>query len=287
MIQFPNCKINLGLSILAKRSDGFHELETVFYPVALHDIVEIVPSATTNNIQQAATTITSKASSEVSFSHSGISIPGEATHNLCVKAYDLIKADFPKLPPVSIHLHKNIPMGAGLGGGSSDGVSVLTLLNTLFELKLTKVQLLQYAATLGSDCPFFIFNEACHATGRGEILNPIPINLSNYTIALVHPGIHIATPWAFQQLTPCKKEKSISAIIKEPIETWKKNLLNDFEKPVFHAHPLLENIKNNLYEQGAIYASMSGSGSSLFGIFPKGMPIQSPSIGNAYRMDVI
>lgn len=287
MIQFPPCKINLGLSILAKRSDGFHELETVFYPVALHDIVEIVPSATTNNIQQAATTITSKASSEVSFSHSGISIPGEATHNLCVKAYDLIKADFPKLPPVSIHLHKNIPMGAGLGGGSSDGVSVLTLLNTLFELKLTKVQLLQYAATLGSDCPFFIFNEACHATGRGEILNPIPINLSNYTIALVHPGIHIATPWAFQQILPCKKDHLIRDIIQQPIQTWKQYLVNDFEAPVIQAHPIIGALKNDLYQQGAIYASMSGSGSSLFGIFEKDKKYQKSNLTNNIRIDTI
>ena len=269
MIQFSPCKINLGLSILEKRADGFHALETVFYPVALHDIVEIVPAKL------------------FSFSHTGISIPGDVSNNLCVKAYHLLKADYPHIGDVKIHLHKNIPMGAGLGGGSADGTTVLLLLNKLFELKLTQKQLLDYAASLGSDCPFFIFNEACHATGRGEILNPISIDLSNYTIALVHPGIHIATKWAFQQLSPCVKEKSIASIIKQPIETWKAELINDFAAPVFKAHPTLEDLKNNLYSQGALYASMSGSGSSLFGIFPKGTKIESPTAGTSIRIDLI
>jgi len=280
MIQFSACKINLGLSILEKRTDGFHALETVFYPVALHDIVEIVPAKLAG--KENSNTING-----VAFSHTGISIPGEASNNLCVKAYHLLKADYPHISDVKIHLHKNIPMGAGLGGGSADGTTVLILLNQLFELKLTQKQLLDYAAKLGSDCPFFIFDEACHATGRGEILNPIAIDLSNYTIALIHPGIHIATPWAFQQLSPCVKEKSILTIIKQPIETWKAELINDFEAPVFKANPELEAFKNNLYEQGAIYASMSGSGSSLFGIFPKGTKIESPTAGTSIRVDHI
>ena len=269
MIQFSPCKINLGLSILAKRADGFHALETVFYPVGLQDIVEVVPAKLFD------------------FSHSGISIPGEASTNLCVKAFHLLKADFPQMGDVKIHLHKNIPMGAGLGGGSGDGTTVLILLNQLFELKLTQKQLLDYAANLGSDCPFFIFNEACHATGRGEILEPTSIDLSNYTIALVHPGIHIATSWAFQQLSPCVKEKSIATIINQPMNTWKSELINDFEAPVFKAHPSLEAFKNNLYSQGAIYASMSGSGSSLFGIFPKGTKIESPAPDSSVRVDHI
>lgn len=269
MIQFSPCKINLGLSILEKRADGFHALETVFYPVGLQDIVEVVPAKL------------------FAFSHTGISIPGDVSNNLCVKAYQLLKADFPQMGDVKIHLHKNIPMGAGLGGGSGDGTTVLILLNQLFELKLTQKQLLDYAARLGSDCPFFIFNEACHATGRGEILEPTSIDLSNYTIALVHPGIHIATSWAFQQLSPCVKEKSIAIIIKQPIETWKAELINDFEAPVFKANPPLEAFKNNLYDQGAIYASMSGSGSSLFGIFPKGSKIESPSPESSVRVNLI
>jgi len=269
MIQFSPCKINLGLSILAKRADGFHALETVFYPLALQDIVEVVPAKL------------------FTFSHTGISIPGEASTNLCVKAYHLLKADFPQISDVKIHLHKNIPMGAGLGGGSGDGTTVLILLNQLFELNLTQKQLIEYAARLGSDCPFFIFNEACHATGRGEILEPTSIDLSSYTIALVHPGIHIATSWAFQQLSPCVKEKSIATIIKQPMNTWKSELINDFEAPVFKAHPSLEAFKNNLYSQGAIYASMSGSGSSLFGIFPKGTKIESPTDKASLRVDYI
>jgi 4-diphosphocytidyl-2-C-methyl-D-erythritol kinase len=269
MIQFSPCKINLGLSILAKRTDGFHALETVFYPLALHDIVEIVPSKLN------------------AFTHSGIPIPGDASHNLCMKAYQLLKADFPQITDVKIHLHKNIPMGAGLGGGSGDGTTVLKMLNILFNLNLSKEQLVHYAAILGSDCPFFIFDQACHATGRGEILAPISIDLSNYTIALIHPGIHIATPWAFQQLNPCVKEKTIAEIIKQPIETWKLELINDFEAPVFKAYPVLEDFKNNLYNQGAIYASMSGSGSSLFGIFSKGTKIESASLGTSIRVDLI
>ena len=280
MIQFSPCKINLGLSILAKRADGFHALETVFYPVALNDIVEIVPT-------RLAVKENTNAIQGVSFSHTGISIPGDTSNNLCVKAYHLLKADFPQMGDVKIHLHKNIPMGAGLGGGSGDGTTVLILLNQLFDLKLTQKQLLHYAARLGSDCPFFVFNEACHATGRGEILDPTSIDLSNYTIALVHPGIHIATAWAFQQISPCVKEKSIAAIIKQPIETWKAELMNDFEAPVFKANPLLEKIKNNLYSRGAIYASMSGSGSSLFGIFPKGTTIESPATESSVRIDLI
>jgi 4-diphosphocytidyl-2-C-methyl-D-erythritol kinase len=269
MIQFSPCKINLGLSILAKRADGFHALETVFYPVGLQDIVEVVPAKL------------------FTFSHTGITIPGDTSNNLCVKAYHLLKADFPQITNVQIHLHKNIPMGAGLGGGSGDGTTVLKILNTLFNLNISKEQLLHYAAILGSDCPFFVLNEACHATGRGEILEPSSIDLSNYTIALVHPGIHIATAWAFQQLNPCVKAKSIAATIKQPIETWKTELMNDFEAPVFKAHPPLEAFKNSLYSQGAIYASMSGSGSSLFGIFPKGSKIESPAPDSSVRIDLI
>ena len=280
MIQFSPCKINLGLSILEKRADGFHALETVFYPVALHDIVEIVPAKLAG--KENSNTIIG-----VAFTHSGITIPGDASNNLCVKAYHLLKADYSHIADVKIHLHKNIPMGAGLGGGSADGTTVLLMLNDLFNLNISKTQLINYAAQLGSDCPFFIFNEACHATGRGEILNPISIDLSNYTIALVHPGIHIATPWAFQQLSPCVKEKTIAEIIKQPIETWKAELINDFEAPVFKAHPSLEDLKNNLYNQGALYASMSGSGSSLFGIFPKGTKLASPVLGTSIRVDHI
>lgn len=273
MISFPNCKINLGLSIIAKRPDGYHELETVFYPVGLQDMVELVHSDTSNP--------------DVIFSSTGIPIPGEETNNLCVKAYHLLKKDFPSLPAVKIHLHKHIPLGAGLGGGSSDGTAVLVLLNQQFNLGLTSNQLVDYAAMLGSDCPFFVHNEACHATGRGEILKKFHCDLSPYQFVLIHPAIHVSTAWAFAQLNPHTKTKSIAEIVGQPIETWQKELINDFETPLFSAHPILASIKEELYNQGAIYASMSGSGSSLFGIFPKGHSISKNSFDNNLRIDLI
>jgi 4-diphosphocytidyl-2-C-methyl-D-erythritol kinase len=269
MIHFPNCKINLGLSILAKRADGYHELETVFYPIALTDALEILPAAS------------------LSLTQTGISVPGDPAQNLCLKAFHLLKKDFPELAPVQMHLHKNIPMGAGLGGGSSDGTAALILLNNQFSLGLNEIQLIDYASQLGSDCPFFVYNKACHATGRGEILTPINLDLSDYQFVLVHPGIHISTAMAFQQLTPHSKSESIASIIQKPIDAWKNYLVNDFEAPVFTAEPTLLNIKEQLYQLGAIYASMSGSGSSLFGIFPKHHFEHAPSIEHALRIDLI
>jgi 4-diphosphocytidyl-2-C-methyl-D-erythritol kinase len=269
MIQFPNCKINLGLSIIAKRADGYHELETVFYPIALSDALEILPA------------------DSLTLTQSGISVPGDPEQNLCLKAYHLLKKDFPELPPVQIHLHKNIPMGAGLGGGSSDGSFALMLLNKQFSLGLNDIQLIDYASQLGSDCPFFVYNKACHAKGRGEILTPIELDLSNYQFVLVHPGKHISTAWAFQQLSPNTKSESIQSIIEKPIGEWKDYLMNDFESPVFKAEPTLSNIKDQLYHLGAIYASMSGSGSSLFGIFPKNHFEHAPTISHALRIDLI
>ncbi len=269
MIQFPNCKINLGLSILAKRADGYHELETVFYPIAVSDALEILPS------------------DKLTLSQTGIAVPGDPDQNLCLKAYHLLKKDFPSLPSVQMHLHKNIPMGAGLGGGSSDGTNALLILNQQFSLGLNDRQLIDYASQLGSDCPFFVYNKACHATGRGEVLTPIALDLSNYQFLLVHPGKHISTAWAFQQLTPNTKSESIQSIIQKPMTEWKELLINDFEAPVFKAEPTLSNIKTQLYQLGAIYASMSGSGSSLFGIFPKGHFDQAPTIEQALRIDLI
>ena len=269
MIQFPNCKINLGLSILAKRADGYHELETVFYPIGISDALEILPS------------------DNLSLTQTGIAVPGDPAQDLCLKAYHLLKKNFPNLPAIQMHLHKNIPMGAGLGGGSSDGSSTLLILNQQFSLGLNDQQLIYYASQLGSDCPFFVFNKACHATGRGEVLTPIELDLTNYQFLLVHPGKHISTAWAFQQLNPNTKSESILSIIQKPISEWKALLINDFEVPVFKAEPKLSLIKEQLYQLGAIYASMSGSGSSLFGIFPKGHFGQAPSIENALRIDLI
>ena len=185
MIVFPNCKINLGLHILGKREDGFHNLETVFYPLLFRDALELIPA--TNN------------TTEIEFTGSGLAVDGNVSDNLCVKAYYLLKKNFPQLPLVKIHLHKAIPMGAGLGGGSADAAFMLKLLNEKFNLNISTPQLLNYALELGSDCPFFIINKPCIATGRGEILEEIEVDLSAYKIVLINPGIHINTGWAFSQ----------------------------------------------------------------------------------------
>jgi 4-diphosphocytidyl-2-C-methyl-D-erythritol kinase len=273
MIAFPNCKINLGLSIVAKRPDGYHELETIFYPVALTDILEVIHS--------------NDPDTSIQFTSTGLKVPGNLDQNLCVKAFELLKKDYPSLPNVKIHLHKHIPMGAGLGGGSSDATAVLKLLNQQFNLGLSTAQLIDYAAQLGSDCAFFVYDKAYHATGRGEILNPFHCDLSNYQIVLIHPGIHVSTAWAFGQLTPSSKEKSIAEIVAQPIETWKANLINDFEHSIIQAHPTIGELKNLLYQQGAIYASMSGSGSSLFGIFHKDQALSKSLFSTAFRVDII
>ncbi len=273
MIQFPHCKINLGLSILEKRKDGFHNLETVFYPVGLKDIIEITPH--------------SKPTHEVAFSSSGIAVPGNDSDNLCVKAYQLLKKDYSHLPPIQMHLHKAIPMGAGLGGGSSDATAVIQILNKLFSLQLSEDVLLQYTAQLGSDCPFFLHEQPCHALGRGEILNPISLSLKDYQIVLIHPAISISTAWAFQQIQPASKERNILDIIQQPISTWKQDLINDFESPILAAHPILQSIKTELYEKGAIYASMSGSGSSFFGIFEQSTTMPAFSFSAQMKVDFI
>lgn len=255
MVAFPNCKINIGLRIIEKRPDGFHNLETIFYPVGWKDAVEIISNPA--------------GSPAVSWSQSGIAIPGEAQDNLCIKAYRLLQADFPGIPPVHMHLLKSIPMGAGLGGGSADASSVLQLLDTKYNLQLSDKRLLEYALKLGSDCPFFIINKPCYATGRGEMLEEIALDLSEYKILLVNPGIHINTGWAFSKLEPQKPATSLPGLVSLPIHTWQQHILNDFEKPVTEAHPELAEIKEALLNNGAVYAAMSGSGSSFYGIFPK------------------
>ena len=251
MIVFPNCKINLGLHVTRKRPDGFHDLETIFYPLPVNDALEVITHTT------------------LQFESSGIPVPGNAEDNLCLRAFQLLQSGFPQLPPVSIHLLKNIPIGAGLGGGSADAAFMLQLLNQKFQLGLTEAALVDYAAQLGSDCPFFIVNRPCYATGRGEIMEPIPLDLSGYSFLLVHPGIHVNTGWAFKQLTPGTPAHSLREVIQTPVELWKDVLTNDFEIPVFQAHPVLGDIKEQMYSSGAIYAAMSGSGSAVFGVFPK------------------
>ena len=256
MVVFPNAKINIGLNILSKREDGFHNLQTIFVPIAIKDALEIIE--------------TQPSAKSVTFSNTGLYVPGATEGNLCIKAFELLKKDFPALPAVAMHLHKAIPMGAGLGGGSADAAFTLQLINQKFLLQLTPERLLQYAGLLGSDCPFFIVNKPSYATGRGEVLEPIDLDLSDYAILLINPGIHISTSLAFSNISIGMHVQDLRILIREDIRYWKHNIVNDFEDQVFTAYPEIAAIKATLYEQGALYASMSGSGSSVYGIFPKG-----------------
>ena len=250
MLLFPNCKINLGLAVTGKLDDGFHTIETVMFPVPLYDILEMIVSP----------------SGKFSFTTSGLQIPGNQSDNLVVKAYNLLKEDF-GLKPVEIHLHKAIPMGAGLGGGSSDGAFAVKLLNSLFGLKLNNDEMRNYASMLGSDCPFFIENKPVLATGKGDVFEDIEIDLSGLYLVIVKPDIHINTAEAYSMIKPSGKSPDLKSIVSQPVESWKGVLKNDFEQPVFISHPDIRNIKEKLYKKGAIFASMSGSGSAVYGIF--------------------
>jgi len=252
MLIFPNCKINLGLSVEKKRPDGFHNIDTVLFPIPLLDILEIIPSP----------------DHQFSFTQSGKPIPGLTENNLVIKAYGILKKEY-KLPEVHIHLFKNIPMGAGLGGGSADAAYCIKLLNTLFELNMTSEKMEGYAKTLGSDCAFFIKNKAVQATGKGDLFTLAEVDLSEYHIVIVHPKIHISTPEAYSWVTPKKKDKSVLEIIQKPVKDWKDILINDFEEAVFKHHIQIKQIKEKLYHIGATYASMTGSGSAVFGLFTK------------------
>jgi 4-diphosphocytidyl-2-C-methyl-D-erythritol kinase len=258
MVSFPNCKINIGLNIVGKRTDGYHNLETIFYPIQIKDAIEIIESANENDI---------------TFTSTGNIIDVKDDDNLCVKAYRLLKKDFAQIPSVKIHLHKNIPMGAGLGGGSADASAVLLLLNKKFNLNISQDNLIDYALQLGSDCPFFIINKPCFASGRGEILQEINLDLSKYKFLIVNPNIHINTGEAFVSLNQNSFSPigALQHLINQNISTWKNSIKNDFENPIFEKHPEIEQIKNILYENGAIYSAMSGSGSTVFGIFEKEM----------------
>ena len=255
MVVFPNAKINIGLNITGKRSDGYHDIESVFFPIKLRDVLEII--------------ISSNPSQDISFNQTGLLINGDLASNLCVEAYHLVKKDYPSIQSINLHLHKAIPMGAGLGGGSSDGAFMLKLLNDVFELEIGEDKLIRYALQLGSDCPFFIKNTPCFGSGRGEILNSIDLNLDNYQILVINPGIHVNTGWAFSKLTVQNNHQDLINKINQPIPNWKETITNDFEAPVFEKYPVIKNIKDSMYNHGALYASMSGSGSSVYGIFHK------------------
>jgi 4-diphosphocytidyl-2-C-methyl-D-erythritol kinase len=250
MISFPNAKINLGLHITSKRKDGYHEIETCMVPVPLFDALEMILDK------------------KSSWNSSGLSIPGEAKDNLILKAEKLLKKDFPGLPNLSIHLHKNIPMGAGLGGGSADGAFALKLMNNLFDLHLDDFFLEEYAAELGSDCPFFIENTPKIARGRGEILEPIGLSLKGSHLVLINPGIHIGTKEAYAGVTPGPPKVKLEEVLADR-SRWKAELINDFEASIFKTHPPIAAIKEKMYSAGAYYAAMSGSGSSVFGLFDK------------------
>jgi 4-diphosphocytidyl-2-C-methyl-D-erythritol kinase len=261
MVTFPLCKINLGLNIAAKRADGYHDLVTCFYPLPWSDILEIISS------------------NDITFSHSGISIPGNAADNLCLKAYHLLKKDF-DIPAVHIHLHKIIPTGAGLGGGSSDAAWTLRMLNSMFELKLSFSQLQSYASRIGSDCAFFIQDKPMIGKGRGEVLEETTVSLKNKFIVLVKPDVHVSTAEAYSNVKPEIPETDLRQILSQsPVHQWKNLLKNDFEDSVFQKFPVIGKIKKTLYEEGALYASMSGSGSSVFGIFESPVDLKAKFSG--------
>ena len=248
MVSFPHAKINIGLHVVEKRADGFHNIETLFYPLAFHEILEILPSKS------------------FYFTTSGLSIEGRPDDNLCVKAYRLLQQDF-DLPMVDIHLHKAIPAGAGLGGGSSDATHTLLLLNKQFNMRLTDSQLHAYASMLGSDCAFFLHHQSMMAIGRGEILTPFSLDLCGKYIIVVKPPVFVSTKEAYSGIVPQESRPSLLELLKQPIECWPSTIVNDFEETVFDKYPVLFEAKQRLYTSGAIYASMSGSGAALYGIF--------------------
>lgn len=248
MITFPNAKINIGLQVTEKRPDGFHNLETVFYPIGWSDALEFVVA------------------DQFSFTTSGIPISGDPESNLVVKAYRLLQKEF-NLPALKIHLHKNIPFGAGLGGGSADAAFMLRMLNKSFNLELSEVKLLEYAALLGSDCPFFILNKPVYATGRGEIMHETDVRLNGMFILLVKPPVEVSTAKAFQFVVPQKSTVLLPDLLQLPVQEWKGKVVNQFEVSVFQQFKEIESLLLQLYSMGAVYASMSGSGSSVFGLF--------------------
>lgn len=264
MVVFPNCKINLGLRILEKRADGFHSLQSIFYPVKWLDALEVI------------------AANELHWQQEGIFLGAEK--NSCVKAYELLQRRF-DLPPVKICLLKNIPAGAGLGGGSADAAFMLQLLNRFFNLNLTEEKLMRLAASLGSDVPFFISNRPCYVTGRGDQLQPVSLDLASYYLVVVYPQVAVNTSEAYQKLDELRNRSgpvstgfpSLEKIQQEPPGRWRDLLFNDFEEVIFPAHPVLREVKERLYQEGALYASMSGSGSALYGLFADPVVIPFPA----------
>jgi 4-diphosphocytidyl-2-C-methyl-D-erythritol kinase len=263
VIIFPNAKINIGLNVVSRREDGYHNLETVFYPIGIHDVLEISPSA------------------KMGFESAGLAIPGKVEDNLCIKGYELLRADY-DLPPINIFLYKHIPIGAGLGGGSADAAFFIRLVNKNFELGLTDEQMIVYARQLGADCAFFIKNIPVFAYGKGDEFRSINLDLSAYQIVLVMPPVHVSTGEAYRGVEPAEPGTSLKDLISLPVTEWKHHIKNDFEESVFKNHPAIRGVKASLYEAGAIYAAMSGSGSSVFGIFG-----QLPDLSHLQKENVV
>jgi 4-diphosphocytidyl-2-C-methyl-D-erythritol kinase len=270
VLVFPNCKINLGLHVVRKRSDGFHDLETVFYPLPFYDALELItaPPKNPEHFTQVPHNNT-----VIYFAASGLEIPGNPQDNILIRACRLLLP--PDAPSFQIHLHKQVPMGAGLGGGSANGAFMLQLLQEVFHLNLPQNKLMPFAKQLGSDCPFFLENKPVFATGRGDITENIPVDLSGFSLMLIYPGIHIPTARSYAVISPAPRATSLKAVIRRPVTDWKEHLVNDFEKNAFVDHPELAGLKTMLYEKGAVYASMTGSGSCIYGLFPSAI---APSI---------
>ncbi|MCF8301867.1 MAG: 4-(cytidine 5'-diphospho)-2-C-methyl-D-erythritol kinase [Bacteroidales bacterium] len=263
MISFPNAKINIGLRVIRKLPSGYHEIESILYPLGLTDVLEIVPGG-----------------KKVNLLLSGVPVHGKQEDNLCFKAWQLFHEDF-GISPVKIHLHKHIPIGAGLGGGSSDGAYALKMLNAIFDLKLEKTALEQYAAMLGSDCPFFISNQPTLVTGTGTQLSTIKMDsLKGFFVAIVKPAFNVRTAEAYAGITPKLPEGALPALINKDIRTWRSVIVNDFEQPIFHKYPAIRKIKERFYDLGAVYAAMSGSGSAVYGIFDRNVKLKRKFPGN-------
>lgn len=269
MITFPNAKINLGLNITEKRPDGYHNLETIFYPIPLEDALEVCPRK--------------EGEGKYSLSQSGLAIEGDPDKNLVVKAYKLLD-EACGLPPADIYLYKHIPSGAGLGGGSADAAFMLKLLNETYNLKLTDDQLEEYAARLGADCAFFVRNRPTYAEGIGNIFSPVELSLAGWQLLLIKPDIFVSTRDAFARICPRRPQRNLKDIIGQPVESWKDCMVNDFEESVFPQFPAIGDIKTELYRRGAVYASMSGSGSSVYGLFAPGTSLPDADFGTGSQV---